>query len=341
MRVFYQLAQYISHVRAGQANIRALRASGHELVERPEQADVAVLHEEPPYLAPHLERVRAVPGLPVVAYCVFEMSPLPEAFAAPLGRVDEIWTCSGFSRSILGERFGNVHVVPHVVERPRPEKADLARVAGLLAAEPHAFRFYTVADGVNQRKNLAAALRSFGVLRRSLGRKVAFVVKQYRQSLDLSGLPGVIGLDQDFSDGEMAALHALCHCYVSPHRAEAWGLGLSEALAMGRQVLATGYSGNMEYMDETNSRLLPYVLGRVSSENLAGLPPFFSAGMSWAEVDESALLAEMRRAVRGQDPEQARRAQAVAARFSPARVGAIMTARLHALAGHKGPGGAA
>lgn len=338
MRIFYQLGTYVSHVRAGQENMLALRMAGHELVNDPTQADVAVLHDEPLFLPGHLERLANL-ALPVVAYCVFEAAPLPDIFLPPLQLVQEIWTCSEHSRAVFAACLPNVHVVPHVVRRPEPAPLDLERIAALLQAgkgdeKKETFWFYTIADAANRRKNLPAALHAFAALRASLGQnadRVGFAVKQYRHSLDLSGLPGVVSLDGDFSSGEIAALHTLTHCYVSPHRAEAWGLGLSEALSLGNQVIATGWSGNMTFMDERNSRLLPYTLIPVTETDLAALPPFFQTGMLWAEPDRAALQREMRRALRGQDADRSHRAQGVAERFSPILVGKIMSARLEAL----------
>ncbi|MGE4291069.1 MAG: glycosyltransferase [Desulfovibrio sp.] len=345
MRVCYQLGEYVSHVRAGRENMLALAEVGHELTDDPMRADVAVIHDEPLFLPRHLERLRSrgLPeGVPVVGYCVFEVAPLPEIFLPPLKAVNEIWTCSEFSRDLFATHLQSVHVVPHVVRRPAPGDADLRRVAALLGNRPGTFWFYTIADGANRRKNLPAALFAFAALRAELNdartsgprpgpARVGFAVKQYRRNLDLSHLPGVLSLDGEFSDGEIAALHALAHCYVSPHRAEAWGLGLSDALAAGNQVIATGWSGNMAFMDESNSCPLPFRITPVTESDLSALPPFFEEGMLWAEADGAALLCEMRRALRGVDPEMRRCALGVAERFSPVRVGRIMSERLRAL----------
>ena len=41
-----------------------------------------------------------------------------------------------------------------------------------------------------------------------------------------------------------------CDCYVSLHRSEGFGLTMAEAMACGKPVIATGYSGNLEFMTE-------------------------------------------------------------------------------------------
>ncbi len=59
------------------------------------------------------------------------------------------------------------------------------------------------------------------------------------------------------------ALMAACDCYVSLHRSEGFGLTLAEAMALGKPVIATGYSGNLEFMTPETSYLVPWSLGTV------------------------------------------------------------------------------
>jgi len=45
---------------------------------------------------------------------------------------------------------------------------------------------------------------------------------------------------------ELVALFTRCDCCVSLHRAEGYGLTLAEATALGKPVVATGFSGNTD-----------------------------------------------------------------------------------------------
>ncbi len=327
MKILYQLGQFISHARAGRENMLALEASGHELVSDPGLADVAVIHDEPIFFSNYLNKLS---NLPVVAYSVVETNPMPPVYLEPLGSVNEIWTCSKFSRDILAHELGNVHVVPHVVSRPRFTAVDLGRIHDLLDVGPDEFIFYTICDGVNRRKNLAALLRAFA----TLGGNVKLVVKQYRHCLDLSNLPGVISISEELSAGEISALHVTGHCYVSAHCAEAWGLGLSEAMAFGRPVVATGYSGNMEFMNADNSLPVDYSLEPIRAEDLEFSPPFFTPDMHWAYVNEVDLANKMGRVMRqklNHNSDFARSAAQVSQTFSHANVGQVMSERLRVL----------
>jgi glycosyltransferase involved in cell wall biosynthesis len=84
--------------------------------------------------------------------------------------------------------------------------------------------------------------------------------------------------DGAWSDQEMSDLLAASDCYVSLHRAEGVGLTISDAMAAGKPVIATGWSGNMDYMNVANSfpvRYRPAELDR----NVA----HYRAGETWAE----------------------------------------------------------
>jgi glycosyltransferase involved in cell wall biosynthesis len=88
---------------------------------------------------------------------------------------------------------------------------------------------------------------------------------------------------------EQHGLIAACDAYVSLHRAEGFGLTMAEAMAFGKPVIATGYSGNLEFMDTGNSHLVPYELATIP----AGCDPYPEGG-EWAEPDVDAAAALMR-----------------------------------------------
>jgi glycosyltransferase involved in cell wall biosynthesis len=73
-------------------------------------------------------------------------------------------------------------------------------------------------------------------------------------------------------------------------------MGLSAAMAFGKPVIATGYSGNMQYMNSENSLPVPYTLTPVSPEMLR-LVPLFTENMRWAEPDLAQMAELMRKVV--------------------------------------------
>jgi glycosyltransferase involved in cell wall biosynthesis len=78
-------------------------------------------------------------------------------------------------------------------------------------------------------------------------------------------------------------LHSLlneCHTYISLHRSEGYGLTLAEAMSLGKPVIATGYSGNMDFMNQDNSILVPFELVAVGDDAFP-----YPEDSRWAQPD--------------------------------------------------------
>jgi glycosyltransferase involved in cell wall biosynthesis len=329
-RVWWHLSDYISHRRAGEAYRRCLALAGFKVADRPEEADLVVVHEDPVFWPRIFTDKPVLREKLVVGYAVWEGSTLPEIYRPGLGLVRAVWTASSFSAQALSQGHQLVRVLPHVVEAVIPTDEDRGWARERLGTGRY---FFSIVDAVNPRKNLEALLRVFVRVRAVAGPDVRLVLKQYRQNVSLDDLPGVISLGSDLTDGRMAALHEGALAYVGPHRGEAWGLGLSEAMSHGVPVLATGWSGNMEFMDQRNSVPLRFALEPVG-ERMAGMLPHFRPQMLWAKVDEEHLRREMLRLIRrGQDPIMCERARAVAERFSCRRVAGMLATLIHELKG--------
>ena len=88
---------------------------------------------------------------------------------------------------------------------------------------------------------------------------------------------------------ESYALIDVCDCYVSLHRSEGFGLTMAEAMLMGKPVIATGYSGNLDFMTPDNSLLVSYERVPVA-QNFT----FYRKGSVWAAPDLSDAARQMR-----------------------------------------------
>src|SRR5262249_27272136 len=82
-------------------------------------------------------------------------------------------------------------------------------------------------------------------------------------------------------------LMAACDAYVSLHRSEGIGITIAEAMALGKPAIATGWSGNTDFMDVSNGFPVSYRL--VELDQTVGPYP---AGEVWAEpsVEHAAEL---------------------------------------------------
>ncbi|MFY8042162.1 MAG: glycosyltransferase [Rhodoferax sp.] len=92
----------------------------------------------------------------------------------------------------------------------------------------------------------------------------------------LHGSRVVLLLDR-LSMDEQWQLYAACDVFISLHRAEGYGLPMAEAMAIGRPVVGTGWSGNLDFMNTTNSALVDYKLVEIND------PQGVYAGSTWAE----------------------------------------------------------
>ena len=104
----------------------------------------------------------------------------------------------------------------------------------------------------------------------------------------------------------LSSLIALCDCYVSLHRAEAFGLPIAQAMWLGKPVVATAYSGNLDYMTPENSYLVRSRLVPIDGEAV----PRAGHG-EWADPDIGHAASLMRTVF--DDPDAARQRGATAA----------------------------
>jgi 2-polyprenyl-3-methyl-5-hydroxy-6-metoxy-1,4-benzoquinol methylase len=101
-----------------------------------------------------------------------------------------------------------------------------------------------------------------------------------RLRAEIGDRPDIRLVDGYYTAAEKDGLVALCDCYVSLHRSEGLGLTMAEAMAAGKPVIATGYSGNMHFMTPENSFPVDYALTRVA----AGCQPYPEDAW-WADPD--------------------------------------------------------
>jgi glycosyltransferase involved in cell wall biosynthesis len=113
---------------------------------------------------------------------------------------------------------------------------------------------------------------------------------------------------------------------VSLHRAEGFGLTCAEAMAFAKPVIATRYSGNLEFMDDDNS-----LLAAAAEVEVSRAEGPFRRGSLWAEPDVDHAAHLMRSVFADRDAARAlgqRARTSVRERLSPERVGAIAAAAL-------------
>lgn len=89
-------------------------------------------------------------------------------------------------------------------------------------------------------------------------------------------------------DGFMTLLNAM-DCYISLHRGEGLGLGILEAYALNKPVIATNYGGNTEYMDNPLGYPVPYKLIKTEDDF-----DVYANVKEWADPDKQCTKKFMR-----------------------------------------------
>ena len=101
-------------------------------------------------------------------------------------------------------------------------------------------------------------------------------------------------IDAALSYQDVLSLYASCDVYVSLHRSEGLGLALMEAMALGKPVIATAWSGNMSYMDPSNACLVGFRIIRAVAETRS-CTRMLGPSERWADPDLEDAAAWMRR----------------------------------------------
>jgi glycosyltransferase involved in cell wall biosynthesis len=299
---------------------------------------VNVIHLTPDQL-PHLLRVRGNAFLRDkynVGYWMWELPELPPALHASFAYLDEVWVGSGYCLETIA-RAAPVPVVkvPLALSLDAVAAPSAGRRAFGLPEGVFLFLFMFDAHSTLARKNPAGVIQAF---RRAFKdtEDVGLVVKlgrgtpRIRRLLqDEAGDARVVVIDRVLERPAVTALVQAIDCYVSLHRSEGFGLTMAEAMALGKPVVATGYSANTDFMTPANSLLVRYDLVELQEDH----PPYPKGG-TWAEPDLD-HAAELLRWVH-ENREAARRLGERAARdvrdyLAPAAVGRLIAGRLEVI----------
>jgi glycosyltransferase involved in cell wall biosynthesis len=249
---------------------------------------------------PHFARrvgPRFFEGRYTIGLWAWELEELPRRFEPSFAFLDEVWGISDFTRDAIAAISPKpVYSFPLPILEPKVSVGIGRSELGL----PEAFTFLFCFDmmSIVERKNPFGLIEAFSRAFEP-GEGPVLVVKAVNTELkqpDLERLkwvaakrPDVVVLDRYLSSDHNRFLMASCDCYVSLHRSEGFGLTMSEAMALGKPVIATAYSGNMGFMSDETAYLVPWAPGEVPVAN----DPY-PHHARWAEPDLDSAASLMR-----------------------------------------------
>lgn len=218
-------------------------------------------------------------GKKIIGYWVWELPLAPKKWKMVKHLVHEIWTPSEFSKQALSKVFEQpIKVVNHPAAIKPPLKNNLnsrEQVRGAVKIPNDAFvGFQSISFASSlERKNTIDAISIF-IETFSENENAYFIIRyhganEYPLSLQRLKLAAskrekqIILIDAKNCENELFDFYNASDAYISLHRSEGFGLNLAEAMLFGLPIIATNWSGNLEFCNPKNSVLVDFELIKV------------------------------------------------------------------------------
>ena len=270
-----------------------------------------------------------------IGYWAWELPTIPPSWCDGFRYFDEIWVPSMYCLDAVS-RSSPIPVVriPHSIQQDVAFDPAFSRSQYGIGPDTFVFLFFFDFHSLMERKNPIGLIEAF---RRAFTRQddALLFIKCSRSSWDPSSMArlteasrgaNVKLFDSVISRPALNSLISTCGAYTSLHRSEGFGLTLTEAMNMGKPVIATAYSGNMDFMTPSNSYPVKYQLTTIERDH----GPYMK-GSEWADPDLDHATHLMRHVFTHRDEaaEVGRRAQLdVAGQLNPRTIGRVIRERL-------------
>ncbi|MEM3074538.1 MAG: glycosyltransferase [Candidatus Pacearchaeota archaeon] len=275
----------------------------------------------------------------IIPYWFWELEKFPRKGVKILktNNIKEVWVPTEFVKNSLRKIWGGKILVVHpCIDFKVQEK--YTRHYLNIPEDKFIFLFMFDYFSIIERKNPIGLIKSF---RKAFGNKkdVMLVIKcanshakikEHRKLiLEAQKTNNIKIIDYYLSREETHGLTNCCDCYVSLHRGEGFGLTMAEAMYLGKPVIATKYSGNLDFMNDKNSFLVDNKLVQLKRDYLV-----YKKDNFWAEPNISQAAKFMRYVYENREKvkiiaEQGKKD--IRTKFSPKAIGKIIKKRLDKL----------
>lgn len=223
-----------------------------------------------------------------IAYWAWELSDFPDSRVQYHRWFDEIWCLSEFTRVAIAAKVPKpVLAMPLAIDFPVPRGEFRAQFG--LPARTFLFLFIFDLNSTQGRKNPQAVIAAFRRAFPNAG-AAGLVIKTHNTGLnptefaalqaELADLPHAHLISETLPRPALLELQQTCDCFVSLHRAEGFGLGVAEAMYLGKPVISTDWSATTEFVNIANGCPVNYQLVTLDRDHGP-----YTRGQFWAEAD--------------------------------------------------------
>lgn len=262
------------------------------------QATNYIVHLQPDLFSTFIRFFPRPAGIrKLIGFFAWETQNVPTEFSKYFHLLDEIWTPSEFSAAAFRRCFpGTVNVVPHAVI-PCNGSGRISRDSLGIPKEKFVFFYSFDAHSTIYRKNPLAIIKAVDQLNgQGLWPLVLLKIRNFEQLLreleqgsrfaldfleSLRSRTDVVLITHELDFSECQDLMDLSDAYISLHRSEGFGYTMAEAMASNKPTIATGFSGNLQFMSNNNSFLVNFRTVEINGDAY----PWSSKGDFWAEPD--------------------------------------------------------
>lgn len=277
-------------------------------INKPLKPDVQIIHMTPENFPKYKRQ-----GIPNFGFFAWETDKLPDNWIPICNSMDGLLVPSDYNVEVAKISGITVPIrkVEHAIDQSQFEKIQHFD----FGLPKDVFIFYSIFQWT-ERKNPIGLLKAYFSEFCSAD-KVLLLLKSYRfnngnledkkwiekevatigNSMNIKDFPAASLVFKSMSRQEMLSFHNQCDVLVHPCRSEGFGLTQFEAMAMGKPVISTNYSGHLEFMNKENSYLVDYSMTPVTN-----MPwNIYTGRQNWAEPDVGDLKKAMREVYENRD----------------------------------------
>ncbi|MEM9667810.1 MAG: glycosyltransferase [Pseudomonadota bacterium] len=204
-----------------------------------------------------------------IGYWAWELPTFPTGWERPFPLLSEIWAISTFTAGAFQrEDAPPISVFGHAISPPETITPSCQKFGQRYGLPEDAFVFLATADSMSsvERKNPMAAIAAH---RAAFGDDPSAILLVKTRNLDrapkakvhlesaTAGYQNIRLIDESLSEAARWELLDAVDAVVALHRSEGFGLVIAEAMAIGKPVITTDWSGNMDFCDEDTVWLVP------------------------------------------------------------------------------------